>query len=449
MKNTSYTTLPNLFYQETKPQDVKATTLLWNESLAQTLEIPKEYDFFHTKTSSIAQAYMGHQFGHLTMLGDGRAVLLGEVAGYDLQIKGSGRTKYSRGGDGQASLGPMLREYVISEAMHALQIPTTRSLALLDTHQIVQRATEERGAAIIRVASSHLRVGTFQYARYYGTIDDLRQLADYAIERHFPELQQQPQKYIAFFRAVMLKQATLVAQWMSVGFVHGVMNTDNMTISGETIDYGPCAFMDTYYGGTVFSSIDTEGRYRYENQPKIAGWNLARFVEALYPLFHSDEAQALQIAQQEINRYGEYYEEAWLQLMREKIGLPKAERSFIETLLTIMEKEQRDFTETFRALTLQDHTICTTTAMTAWYDNWIMQITTESQTMMRKVNPAMIPRNHLVEQAIINWTLANDTTAFHNLQQLLQNPYAYTKEQCEYVIPSSEKSRSYTTYCGT
>ena len=274
----------------------------------------------------LAQAYAGHQFGNFTMLGDGRAMLIGEQITplgerFDIQLKGSGRTPYSRGGDGRAALGPMLREYIISEAMHGLGIPTTRSLAVVTTGESIIRETELPGAILTRVAGSHLRFGTFQYAANWGTVEELRILADYALKRHFPEIELNENRYLALFQGVMERQAALVAKWQLVGFIHGVMNTDNMTISGETIDYGPCAFMDAYDPATVFSSIDIQGRYAYGNQPPIVGWNLARFAEALLPLLHADQEKAIELAQEAISQYPEHYDSNWLSGMRAKLGI--------------------------------------------------------------------------------------------------------------------------------
>ena len=274
----------------------------------------------------LAQAYAGHQFGHFTMLGDGRALLLGEQITpqgerVDIQLKGSGRTPYSRGGDGRAALGPMLREYIISEAMHALGIPTTRSLAVVTTGESVIRETELPGAILTRVAASHLRVGTFQYVSKWGTVEELRALADYTLKRHFPDVDADENRYLFLLQEVIKRQAALIAKWQLVGFIHGVMNTDNMAISGETIDYGPCAFMDAYDPATVFSSIDSQGRYAYGNQPHIAGWNLARFAETLLPLLHDNQEQAVKLAQDAISDFTELYHSNWLAGMRAKLGI--------------------------------------------------------------------------------------------------------------------------------
>ncbi|MDF2524886.1 MAG: hypothetical protein K0R31_2527, partial [Clostridiales bacterium] len=307
----------------------------------------------------IAQAYAGHQFGHFTMLGDGRAMLLGEQITpqgkrFDIQLKGSGRTPYSRGGDGRAALGPMLREYIISEAMHGLGIATTRSLGVVTTGESVIRETNQPGAVLTRVAASHLRVGTFQYASKWGTIEELRALADYTLQRHFPEVDLDDNPYLFLLKEVIKGQAVLIARWQLVGFIHGVMNTDNMTISGETIDYGPCAFMDTYNPATVFSSIDVHGRYAYGNQPNIALWNLSRFAETILPLLHVNQDAAIALAQDAITGFTELYHSNWLAGMRAKLGMfnqEKQDEQLIEDLLSMMQKHQADYTNTFRALT--------------------------------------------------------------------------------------------------
>ncbi|MFE5278565.1 YdiU family protein, partial [Bacillus cereus] len=309
----------------------------------------------------LAQAYAGHQFGHFNRLGDGRAVLLGEQLTpsgerVDIQLKGSGRTPYSRGGDGRAALGPMLREYIISEAMFGLGIPTTRSLSVVTTGESIIRETRLPGAVLTRIAASHIRVGTFQFAAAWTSVDELRTLADYTIKRHYPQIDLEDAPYLSLLRETVKRQAKLIASWQLVGFIHGVMNTDNMTISGETIDYGPCAFMDTYDPATVFSSIDREGRYAYGNQPYIGGWNLARFAEALLPLLHENQDEAVATAQHEISAYSGLFHKYWLEGMRAKLGLFHAEEgdeALIDDLLVMMAEQRADFTNTFRFLTLE------------------------------------------------------------------------------------------------
>ncbi|USK68604.1 protein adenylyltransferase SelO [Peribacillus asahii] len=414
----------------------------------------------------LAQAYAGHQFGNFTMLGDGRAVLLGEQITpqgerVDIQLKGSGRTPYSRGGDGRAALGPMLREYIISEAMYALGIPTTRSLAVVTTGESIIRETELPGAILTRVAASHLRVGTFQYVATWGTIEELRALADYTIKRHFPDIEADESRYLSLLQALIKRQAMLIAKWQLVGFIHGVMNTDNMTISGETIDYGPCAFMDTYDPATVFSSIDREGRYAYGNQPYIGGWNLARFAESLLPLLHEDQEEAIKLAQNAMSTFGELYESHWLAGMKAKLGLFNEEaqdRSLIEELLSIMQKYRADYTNTFRALTfdtLEDTVLFGTSEFTQWQELWKARLgrqqesKADSHQLMRDSNPAIIPRNHRVEAALEAAVKQGDYSVMEQLLQVLSNPYAHSPEQAEYATLPAESTRPYRTFCGT
>ncbi|GAE06287.1 selenoprotein O and cysteine-containing homologs [Paenibacillus sp. JCM 10914] len=337
--DNSYAKLPPLMYTIQDPTPVKSPRIVvLNERLAVSLGLDAQAlrsdegtamlagNQLPVGATPLAQAYAGHQFGHLNMLGDGRAVLLGEQVTpggerVDIQLKGAGRTPYSRGGDGRAALGPMLREYIISEAMHGLGIPTTRSLAVVATGQPVIRERDLPGAILTRVAASHVRVGTFQYVRGAGTAEDLQVLVEYTLERHYPQAERTDNPAQVLLREVIHRQASLLAKWQLVGFVHGVMNTDNMTLSGETIDYGPCAFMDAYDPGTVFSSIDTQGRYAYGNQPYIAAWNLARLAETLLPLLHDDEEQAVKLAEEEIAGFTDLYHQYWLDGMRAKLGL--------------------------------------------------------------------------------------------------------------------------------
>lgn len=413
----------------------------------------------------LAQAYAGHQFGHFNMLGDGRAILLGEHITpdnerVDIQLKGAGRTPFSRGGDGRAALGPMLREYIISEAMHALGIPTTRSLAVVTTGEMIMREQALQGAILTRVASSHLRVGTFQYAARWGMKKELQALADYAIQRHYPELQNEEQRYTKLLEAVIEKQAELIAKWQLVGFIHGVMNTDNMTISGETIDYGPCAFMDQYKPSTVFSSIDANGRYAYQNQPNMALWNLARFAESLLLLMDPDSAQAIKIAEQTLQRFPQLYEANWLAGMRLKLGIITEETqdlALIDELLQWMEVNEADYTNTFRALTLgqfEDNALFQLETFKQWQNKWQERLQRQPQSAelvqltMRQHNPAIIPRNHRVEEAL---DAANEGNLLP-LQQLLEvltQPFAYTTEQEKYAALPPATSCTYRTFCGT
>jgi uncharacterized protein YdiU (UPF0061 family) len=413
----------------------------------------------------VAQAYAGHQFGGFTMLGDGRAILLGEhrtPSGQlvDLQFKGSGPTRYSRNGDGRAAVGPMLREYIISEAMAALGVPTTRSLAVVRTGERVFRMLPQPGAVLTRVAASHLRVGTFQYAAALQDGTTLRTLADYAIARHYPELADAANKYHAFFRAVQVRQAALVARWMCVGFVHGVMNTDNVAISGETIDYGPCAFMNAYDPATVFSSIDRGGRYAYGNQPGITQWNLARFAESLLPLLDPDEEKAVALATETLNEFPEQYERYWLAGMRRKLGLGTDEtgdRELVQGLLDWMQQAKVDFTNTFRDLTsetllagdrYQDETF------RGWHSRWQERLRREGRPLarvydqMNAVNPFVIPRNHRVEEVLKAAEERDDLTPLHDLLAALESPFEATPERAKYTVPPADET-GYRTFCGT
>lgn len=413
----------------------------------------------------IAQAYAGHQFGNFTMLGDGRAILLGEhrtASGrlVDIQLKGAGQTRFSRRGDGLAALGPMLREYVISEAMSALGIPTTRSLAVVTTGETVYRSSALTGAILTRVAASHIRVGTFEYLAARQDLSNLQVLADYTIDRHYEDLSAAPQKYLEFFRAVMDRQASLIAQWQLVGFIHGVMNTDNMAISGETIDYGPCAFINTYSADTVFSSIDHAGRYAYGNQPTIAQWNLARFAETLLPLLDSDQEKAIATAKEVLGEFPARFEKHWLIGMRKKLGLQTAESDdldLVRSLLHWMQKSQADFTNTFRDLSSQEPPAedpYRDPDFRAWHSRWRLRLRREGQAnasadaLMRTVNPAVIPRNHRVEEALSAAENQNDLSLFHRLLAALASPYEERTELAPYQDPSPDDG-NYRTFCGT
>ncbi|MPM65477.1 hypothetical protein SDC9_112374 [bioreactor metagenome] len=415
----------------------------------------------------IAQAYAGHQFGHFTMLGDGRALLLGEQITprgerFDIQLKGSGKTPYSRRGDGRAALGPMLREYIISEAMYALGIATTRSLAVVTTGESVIRENDQTGAILTRVAASHLRVGTFQYVSKWGSIEDLQILADYTIKRHFPDIiEADENRYLALLQGVVERQAILIAKWQLVGFIHGVMNTDNMTLSGETIDYGPCAFMDTYDPATVFSSIDVHGRYAYGNQPYIAEWNLARFAETLLPLLNTDQKQAVKMAQAAISNFAELFHCNWLAGMRAKLGMFSEEardKSLIEGLLSMMQKYHSDYTNTFRALTFDTPEVTAlfgTAEFSEWYELWKARLGRQQEPkasslqLMRDNNPAIIPRNHRVEAALESAVELGDYSVIQQLLEVLTSPYAHSPEQTDYSAPPRPSIRPYRTFCGT
>ena len=410
----------------------------------------------------VAQGYSGHQFGNYSpRLGDGRALLLGEFVGSegtrrDLHLKGSGATPFSRGGDGFAAVGPMLREYVVSEAMHALGIPTTRALAVAATGRPVYRDTVLPGAVLARVASSHLRVGTFQYAAASGDFALLRRVADYAIARHYPEAASNDNPYLTLFDAVVARQAALVAQWMLVGFIHGVMNTDNMTISGETIDYGPCAFMDAFEPATVFSSIDYAGRYAYGNQPRIAAWNLARFAETLLPLISEDQEQAIALATESLGRFGSQYEHAWSTGMRAKLGLPAGidAGSLTEDLLGLLANNHVDYTSFFRALGRSAHGDTEPArglfADLTGFDQWAAQWAAlgPDGDAMDRVNPCYVPRNHLVEEALTAAT-AGELGPVERLLEAVTSPYDERPGLERYAEPAPDDFGAYQTFCGT
>ncbi|KIL40019.1 hypothetical protein SD70_16550 [Gordoniibacillus kamchatkensis] len=471
--DNSYARLPESFFSRLDPSPVRSPQLIiLNEPLAASLGLNVQGlqsddgvawlagNRIPEGASPLAQAYAGHQFGHFTMLGDGRALLLGEQITprgerFDIQLKGSGRTPYSRGGDGRAALGPMLREYIISEAMHALGIATTRSLAVVTTGEEVIRETELPGAILTRVAASHLRVGTFQYAAKWGTVQDLRALADYTLQRHFPEVDAGESRYLSLLREVIKRQAALIAKWQLVGFIHGVMNTDNMAISGETIDYGPCAFMDAYDPATVFSSIDIHGRYAYGNQPYIAAWNLARFAETLLPLLHDNKDQAVKLAEAAISGFTELYRRNWLAGMRAKLGIFNEEpqdESLIEELLSMMHKYDADYTNTFRALTFdkpEGAVLFETAEFARWHEQWEARLGRQqepkasSQQLMRSSNPALIPRNHRVEEALEAAVKQGDYSVMKRLLDVLSSPYAHSPEQAEYCTVPAPSGRPY------
>ncbi len=474
--NHSYTKLPKDFFVEQLPVKVSNPKLiLLNEPLLKALGLDKEAlspeawgnifsgNELPEKAHPIAEAYAGHQFGHFALLGDGRAVLLGEHINpegdhFDIQFKGSGQTPYSRRGDGRAALGPMLREFIISEAMNALNIPTTRSLAVVTTGESVMRDEVLPGAILTRVAKSHIRVGTFQFASTLNDINKLKALADYTIDRHYPECKAKDNPYLAFLNAVIERQALLISQWMHVGFIHGVMNTDNMSISGETIDYGPCAFMDRYHPETVFSSIDRQGRYAYSNQPPIAQWNLARFAETLIPLIDHNADKSIELASQSVNNFSDQFQIAWLKGMRQKLGLFNEEGSDIELineLLVLMQKNKADYTLTFRHLSsdaiLKD-AIFKDASFKVWYKNWLHCIQKQkegeetSRLKMLKYNPAVIPRNYLVEKALSLAVADQDYKFLNDFTAALLKPY---EDSHVFSEPPIEEDKSYKTFCGT
>ena len=422
----------------------------------------------------LAQAYAGHQFGGFSpQLGDGRALLLGELIDRngqrrDLALQGSGRTPCSRGGDGKAALGPVLREYLLGEAMHALGIPTTRALAVVRTGEWIDRDTVRLpGAVLARIAASHIRVGTFQYFAARGELDRVRRLADYVIARHYPEVQGQPDQYLLLLRTMGERQAALIARWMGVGFIHGVMNTDNMTLSGETIDYGPCAFMDAYDPGTVFSSIDTHGRYAYANQPIIARWNLARLAETLLPLLHDHPNDALTLATEAIDAFPARYQHHWLAEMRRKLGLTTVEeddRTLAVDFLSAMAGQRVDFTLAFRHLStaaLDDEAPLRAlwrdpAAIAVWLARWRARLAHETATTdarvqaQRATNPIYIPRNHQVEAALGAAVEHDDLAPFERLLAVLLHPFDEQLNAAHYALPATdEQAAGYRTFCGT
>ena len=474
--DNTYSKLSNTFKENIKPTPVHDPELvILNEELASTLNL----DFSKTdkkklaeifsgnsipeETNTIAQAYAGHQFGHFTMLGDGRAVLLGEHLvnndnRFDIQFKGSGRTSFSRGGDGRAALGPMLREYIISEAIHSLNIPTTRSLAVVKTGEKVVRENLLQGAILTRVASSHLRVGTFQYIAATQNIENLNTLVDYTINRHYPEIKTSNSKALDLLNLVMEKQCQLVINWMRVGFIHGVMNTDNMAISGETIDYGPCAFMDHYDPKTVFSSIDKFGRYAFSNQPPITKWNLARFAECLIPLIDKNEDTAIKLATDLIDNFQNIYEDKWLNMMRDKLGLfgeDKNDKKLINDLFNWMEKNKADYTNTFcNLMDINSDEIYKNNDFIDWKNEWkkrseLNNSTKEKQSkLMKSNNPIVIPRNHKVEEALAEADKGS-LDKMKKLLAILKNPYDNQNNIGEYQAPAPSSNEKYQTFCGT
>jgi uncharacterized protein YdiU (UPF0061 family) len=413
----------------------------------------------------VAQVYAGHQFGgYVPRLGDGRAMLLGELADADgrlrdIHLKGSGRTPFARGGDGLAAVGPMLREYIVSEAMHALGVPTTRSLAVVATGRPVQRETLLPGAVLARVAASHLRVGSFQYAAATADLDLLRRLADHAIARHHPDAARAENPYLALFESVAAVQASLVARWMLIGFVHGVMNTDNMTISGETIDYGPCAFMEAYDPDTVFSSIDEWGRYAYDNQPVVAGWNLARFAEALLPLFAEDVEEGIALAENAFGVFRARYDATWTAGMRAKLGLSadidtETVTSLVDELLALLKESRVDYTSFFRGLSHAARgdaesirgLFINLPGVDSWISRW-RALGPDAESMDRS-NPIYIPRNHLVEEALTAAT-AGDLNPLRQLLIAVSAPFDERPGFGRYATPAPDDFGDYRTFCGT
>ena len=475
--DNTYYKLSKTFKEDIKPIPVKNPEIvLFNKDLADDLNLDfknlnnqKLSELFSGNSlpegsNSLAQAYAGHQFGHFTMLGDGRAVLIGEHLSkdnkrYDIQFKGSGKTIFSRNGDGRAALGPMLREYIISEAMNGLRIPTTRSLAVVKTGEDVVREAFLPGAILTRIASSHIRVGTFQYIAAREKKDELEVLLNYVIDRHYPDIKNSKNKAIDLLANVMERQIDLVVNWMKVGFIHGVMNTDNVSISGETIDYGPCAFMDTYDPKTVFSSIDQMGRYAYCHQPVITKWNLSRFAECLIPFIDNDQEKAVELATKIINSFEKKYEEKWLNMMRDKLGLfgvDEKDKFLIVDLLTWMHQKKADYTNTFCHLMNEDISEDKNYEdrdFHNWKIRWSERLKTNNNTsekyleLMKTVNPLIIPRNHKVEEAL-EAAEKNDLKPINQLIEILKNPYSHQKNILDYQFASNSDEK-YQTFCGT
>jgi len=484
--DNSYARLPERLFARVPPAQAPTPRLLQiNRSLAEELALdperltsPEGLDVLSGRriaagSEPIAMAYAGHQFGNwVPQLGDGRALLLGEIIdrkGHrrDIQLKGSGRTPFSRMGDGKAPLGPVLREFVVSEAMAALGVPTTRSLAAVATGEKVVRETVYSGAVLTRIAASHLRVGTFQYFFARNDVEALQTLADYAIARHYPEAGAAEVPARALLEAVMERQAKLVAAWMGIGFIHGVMNTDNMTISGETIDYGPCAFMDSFREQKVFSSIDSGGRYAYGNQPKVAHWNLLQLAQALLPLFPGASEAAVEMAQETIDRFPDLFQEAWLGAMRRKFGLSKVaqgDADLFAAFLSIMEENGADFTLTFRRLSdrvtpngereREAGDFFATAAFEAWAERWRTRLEEdpvappERQAAMRAANPKFIARNHLVEDALEK-AEEGDLRPFERLRRVLTRPFDEQPGEAELARPPRPSETVVRTFCGT
>ncbi|WP_010299699.1 protein adenylyltransferase SelO [Candidatus Odyssella thessalonicensis] len=483
----SYLDLPDKFYQHIAPTPVnKPEILLLNTDLAaelglnlQTLTTDKITAIFSGNhvpkgTQPIALAYAGHQFGHFVpQLGDGRAILLGEIIDIhgkrrDIQLKGSGRTQFSRRGDGRAALGPVLREYIISEAMQALGITTTRSLAVIKSGELVRRETLLPGAVLTRVASSHIRIGTFEYFAARQDVAALKLLADYAIDRHYPDAKHAANPYLYLLKAVIQAQAYLVAKWMQVGFIHGVMNTDNTSITGETIDYGPCAFMDTYDPNTVYSSIDYYGRYAYANQPPIAQWNIGSLIECLLFMLAFEEDQAKQTKAELIQLFQTAYQEHWLNNMASKLGLSQpstVDLPLIQEFLRLMRTNKADYTLSFyylrpaidAAADSKDlkNLLGQEPGLETWLKAWRARLSQENQNKLQTVaimaaaNPVFIPRNHRVEQAIKAAVEHNDLSLAKRLISVLSRPYVEQPENYEYMLPPSPGEEVLQTFCGT
>lgn len=470
----SFTNLDGFFFKDQSPTPVKNPELvLVNDDLFKQLvnepisDFDKLAEIFSgnlilKSSRPIAQAYAGHQFGHFTMLGDGRAILLGEVFStdkkkYDVQLKGAGPTPYSRRGDGRATLRSMLREYIISEAMYHLGIPTSRSLAVVKTGESVQRETTHQGAVLTRVMSSHIRVGTFEYVRNFGTLEHLQQLTHYTISRHYPEVLEYPNPAFGLLEKVIQKQMKLVVEWMRVGFIHGVMNTDNTGIAGETYDYGPCAFMNSYHSGTVFSSIDRDGRYAFGNQPSIIHWNLYALANALLPLFDPDMEVAIKRGQTLLDAFDSDFKSAYQKMMASKIGFPSESPEVSELaskLLGHMQSHSLDYTNTFRGLIEEPSKSSLRIEAKDWWQQRASLLASsgvseeESKAIMRKVNPAFIPRNHVVE-FVLDMAESGNFQPIKDLLDAVQKPYEGQMSHPSWNFAPDNHDKEYVTFCGT
>ena len=457
----SYLQLPDIFYSKTKAENFpKLELILKNKDLMDTLNINHEnFDNLLLDTinnrqiNSFSQAYAGHQFGHFTILGDGRATLLGEHINnnkerFDIQLKGSGKTPYSRNGDGKGTLKSMLREYIVSEAMHNLNIKTTRSLAILNTGQKIRRETFEDGGVLVRVAKSHIRVGTFQLASLSKKKSDIKELLEYSINRLYPELLNEDDKYLKFFEKITIEQMNLILDWQRVGFVHGVMNTDNMSLSGETIDFGPCAFLDEYNPNKVFSSIDKNGRYAFNNQPKIALWNLARLAETFLHLVDSKEEIAIKKIEYILKKNEITYQDNWLEMMKDQIGINdnhEKDNELIKELLDLMHIFKLDYTNTF--VLIRKNTLKKFDFMLDWVSKLNQRKKLNKKIEAKNSNPMIIPRNHIVEKVLKESANGN----FKNLNKfisLLKNPYKSSIPD-EYMREPTNEEKVYQTFCGT
>lgn len=475
----AYADLPSSFYSLVQPTHVdNPKRIKVNHCLANELSLDVKALGSATGTSMfagnivpptakpLAQAYAGHQFGHFNpQLGDGRAILLGDIIDCygkprDIQLKGAGPTMYSRSGDGRAAIGPVIREYILSEAMHALGIKTTRALAAVTTGESVYRQTSLPGAVITRVASSHVRIGTFEYFRSQGATESIKQLANFVIQRHYPEANQSQNPYLTLLEKVIDAQASLVASWMCIGFIHGVMNTDNMSICGETIDYGPCAFMNNFDPATVFSSIDREGRYAYGNQGNIALWNLTRLAECLLPLFSDDTTEAISLAEEQLDNYSRVYQHYWLNGMLAKIGIfypSTKDKTLIDDLLKLMKQNNIDFTQFFRGLSehLINNTAFEGDHLESWLNLWKIRLVNEPDTnkeiatKMNAVNPIYIPRNHRIEEVLHAAETNGDYTLMEEMLNVLSRPFSKQKEMERYEKPPKPNTEKYQTFCGT